>query len=422
MLKHFSKKSYIDSSQVNCHPKQIIIEGFLTIPNYDYVLIPLIKENEDIKTHDSHFFCFKCKKWMKISNTFGNIKAHLKNVHHEFNEIGNKGLTELQKAVIARKMILLNGLPFSIAESPEMKALSPLVGSRKSISIQCSFIAEEVRRLIKRKFTNSQEGHWIVVDEWTDKGNQRYLGIHAFILDNSFELEHIFLAHQTLSAIHCDAPYIACIIKEISSNMLINSPILGLVTDTTNLMPAVADILKVKWGRCYCHVMNLLVQDFLEACNNKLEYLFQIQRTLGSSVVFHNYLVSQKSTITSLPSITSTRWYSIFKLMMNFVILQPHIQAYLTNNHNYSIGIPPTEYFKTITYLMEVFGTAKNVMKTMESDDFGSLSYVIDSFRLLYLSVQRLPDDFLIEKNKFGEAFSIRWIDIFKGEEKKHFK
>ena len=204
--------------------------------------------------------------------------------------------------------------------------------------------------------------------------------------------------------------------------MLINSPILGLVTDTTNLMPAVADILKVKWGRCYCHVMNLLVQDFLEACNNKLEYLFQIQRTLGSSVVFHNYLVSQKSTITSLPSITSTRWYSIFKLMMNFVILQPHIQAYLTNNHNYSIGFPPNEYFKTITYLMEVFGTAKNVMKTMESDDFGSLSYVIDSFRLLYLSVQRLPDDFLIEKNKFGEAFSIRWIDIFKGEEKKHFK
>ena len=62
MLKHPSKKSYIDYSQVNCHPKQIIIEGFLTIPNYDYVLIPLIKENEDIKTHDSHFFCFKCKK------------------------------------------------------------------------------------------------------------------------------------------------------------------------------------------------------------------------------------------------------------------------------------------------------------------------------------------------------------------------
>ena len=410
---HFSKQSNIQPDAVGNHPKDVIIESLATIPNYEYIVMPLTKNisNETI-LEEKYFFCFKCRKWLKASGTFGNIKSHLRGVHHEMiSQSSIKELSPIQKALHAKRFILLNGLPFSLIESPDIQALAPEAGSRKKISIQCTSVAEDVRREIKNRYINGTNGHWLIIDEWTDKTMQKFLGVHASILTNTCDYECVCLAHQPLSEIHCDTPYISGVINEICNVLLPASKTLGIVSDTTNLMPAIASCLKVEWAPCYCHVMNLLLQDFVDACTPKLQCMLQIQRSLGSSQVFHNYLVQQNAKITSLPSYTITRWYSLFKLMKNFLALKNEIQSYLQSNRSNAIGVPKDEYFQIIGELIKVFGTARNVMGNMESDNFGSLSCVIDSFRLLNLSVYRLPEYFNPEKQRFNESFVQRWTN-----------
>ena len=409
MKNHFTKSSNIDISKIGKHPEGYAVEEIATVPNYDYIVMAKIFNNENqLVLDEEHFFCFKCRKWLKTSRTFGNIKAHLKNVHNDV-FVSRTCLSEQQKAIHARRFILLNGLSFSLIESPDLKAIAPLAGSRKSISCQCTSIAEDIRRKISQ-ISNRSCCCWLVVDEWADSGKQSYLGVHASLLDGNFEFISVCLAHQPLSAIHCDAPYIAGIIAELCSNLLPGTRIIGIVTDTTNLMPAIANCLTVDWSPCFCHVMNLLMQDFVNACDKKLQLLFMIQRSLGSSQVFHNYLVNQKSKLTSLPGYTPTRWYSLFKLMRNFLIMKNNIQAYLHANHNDAIGVPDDSYFEVIKSLLDVFGTARYVMGKMESDVFGSLSCVIDSFRLLNASVNALPPIFEEERNIFHDSFVERWF------------
>ena len=53
-------------------------------------------------------------------------------------------------------------------------------------------------------------------------------------------------------------------------------------------------------------------------------------------------------------------------------------------------------------------------MMHLESNDFGTLSMVIDSFRLIQHSVQCLPDEqFAYEKEEFEIEFTRRWVDHF---------
>ena len=311
-------------------------------------------------------------------------------------------------------MVLLSGLPFSFIENRQLQLLCPLAGTRQNLSVLCSRVAEDVRRNIKCHLQPGGNIIWVTIDEWTDKNSQLYLGVNAFIKTRANNIEQVCLAHQPLSAISNDALYIAGILQEMFDNYFPRSKIEGLVTDTTNLMPAIAHQLNIKWRPCYCHIINLLMQSFVQSLYNKLDLLFVIQRTLGSSTIFHNYIVQQNATVTSLPSYTETRWYSLYKLIKNVLTLQPHIQAFLTNHRYDSIGVPNNEFFNNLSKLLIVFGTAKNMMMHLESDNFGTLSKVIDAFRLIQHSVQCLPDDqFAYEKEKFDLQFTERWIDHF---------
>ena len=355
-------------------------------------MIPIVSNEDPNIINEDIYFCTICKKWLKVSHTLGNIKSHLKNVHQVLTENQCMTISEAEKAVLIRKFILLNGLPFSIVENKHLKALSRNIGTRKSLSRECSMIAERVRRFIKAKYQMGNHKIYIIIDEWTDPNSQNYLGVHATILTRENNWDTVCIAHQPLSEIHRNSEYISDILAELLVYFFNNSEIAGLVTDTTPLMPSIAAKMGINWYPCYCHIMNLLLQDFIYICGDRLQPLLDMQRTLGSSTVFHNYIVHQNACVTSLPNVTPTRWYSLYKLMNNTLKLKMHIINFLSTHRYKSIDSPPEDFFDDLQQLFSVFATAKYVMQKLESDKFGTLSVVIDAFRLLKMSVDRLPD------------------------------
>ena len=418
MLAHFAQQSQVNTDTIPAHPNGLHIFGFRSLPDYDYILVAIIDPVNTLIIDDHYFYCSKCQKWLRISNTIGNIRKHLRNVHQVIDNVHHPELSQIEKGVLARKMVLLNGLPFSFIENPQLQQICPLAGTRQNLAALCSRVAEDVRRNIKAHFQPGGNIIWVTIDEWTDKNSQLYLGVNAFIKTRVNNVEKVCVAHQPLSAISNDAPYISGILQEILDNYFPRSKIEGLVTDTTNLMPAIAHVMGLKWRPCYCHIINLLMHSFVQSISDLLEPLFIIQRTLGSSTVFHNYLIQQNTTVTSLPSYTQTRWYSLYKLLKNVLILQPHIQAFLASHRYDSIGVPENEFFNQLSKLITVFGTAKNVMMHLESDSFGTLSMVIDAFRLIKHSVDSLPNEqFGYVKEDFNMEYTQRWFDHFMNDE-----
>lgn len=415
MKSHFANLSTVAVAEVVPHPDNIQMFGFRCFEGQDTINVPIIDPNDDTVIELSKFYCTSCRKWLKLSGTIGNIRSHIKSRHPNLLTVPDQlAINQVEKNRLAKQYILLNGLPFSTAEDEIFAQLCPGIGSRKTMSALCTEVALKVKKGIAMKLVNASL-MWITFDGWSDAASQEYLGVQAHVLYQD-KFCHFCLAHQPLSAVRVDAPYIAGVMSEILTDYNIpRNKISGYVSDTTNLMPAIANVMHGTWVPCFCHVMNLMVETFIQSCEGKLDYLFTLQRFLGSSTVFHNYLLQDPNCVArALPSYSKTRWYSLFKLLKNIIALQGKIEAFIpiynASHPGSIIPVPPGDFFPQMCNLIEVISTARNAMLAMESDTFGSISQVIDCFRMLNFSVHSL------DQNIWGDAtlaFDGRYDELF---------
>lgn len=206
-----------------------------------------------------------------------------------------------------------------------------------------------------------------------------------------------------------DAEYIAIVLGEIFDDYSIMNKIKGFVTDSAPVMIAAAQKFGegIKWIPCFCHIMNNLMGKFISASEAKLSYLFKLQRSLGISCLFHNYVTQEPNIrVSSLPCYTYTRWYSMFKLLRNTLILKDKIVEFIplyNEKHPQNIiELPDDDFFEQLAMLINVIATARNAMMTLESDEFGTISKVINCFAKLKSTIDSLNDDIWgEEKNVF---------------------
>ncbi|OHS99427.1 hypothetical protein TRFO_24553 [Tritrichomonas foetus] len=79
MIKYFPKISEEAVERIHAHPdKNVSIYCFKQIKLYDFLLLPIIDEEDNQKANDNYVYCIKCSKWLKTSSTLGNVKAHMK--------------------------------------------------------------------------------------------------------------------------------------------------------------------------------------------------------------------------------------------------------------------------------------------------------------------------------------------------------
>lgn len=150
MIKHFQALSQLTLTEAIPRPENIQIFGFRTFEKIDCIVVPIVNPNDDRVINTMYFYYSDSKKWLKMSATIGNIKAHIKIKHQNFIEVEPKEiLNPADRNRIVKQFIITNGHPFSIVDKPLFAQLFPGIGTRKSIALLCSNVAKKIRIAIK---------------------------------------------------------------------------------------------------------------------------------------------------------------------------------------------------------------------------------------------------------------------------------
>lgn len=386
MLQKFRNKSTLSPDEVTPHPEQIDIYAFYAYEKYSIILMASTMNQEKETISTNFFYCTICKKWLKFSGTSGNINSHIKSLH--LNLIQPEEMKPLSRAEAlqhARKFILMKCLPFSVVNDQHFAALIPGLGTRKNMADLCTKTAGIIRHEMKARLQKS-EHIWISFDAWSDPQLQTYLGINALCMYN-MAYSNFMIAHKPLISQEKDAGFLSAVIHEVLEEYQIDKKVEGCVTDNANVMKAVASALEIQRRPCYCHLMNLIIRDFIDASQSKIGFLTVMQKTLSCSSKWQSFIMTSKANVLSLPSYTQTRWYSIFSLIKNSILLQPYIETFYSK---YNLGDIPNNFFDYLSEIVKVIGTARNAMMILESDSFGTISKVIACFRMLKDSLNEL--------------------------------
>ena len=322
---HWSKPSFVSPSDVAPHPKSILMVSFRQFDDCPVFVVPVtLNGNVDAE----YFYCRICKKWLCIRSSSGNLYKHLRRKHPDMipDDGEEKSFSTEEIIAAAKRFILLNGLPFSLVDDPNFKILCPYL-ERHQLSHYATTLSSLIQENL-RGYLQAAIMIYLSVDEWTSISNQPFLGINAYCLFND-SYEVFTLDHKMLINEHNPAEIIAYEIYQTIQDYGIEEQYQGFVSDTTPLMPATNECLRQAiestWHPCFCHIINLFLNHAVSAAESLIKPMFQVQKYVARSHAFHNYLESTDSSCKSLPSYTPTRWYSLYRMMKNFIGLELYI-------------------------------------------------------------------------------------------------
>ena len=411
--KHFSQEILMDLPvEATPHPKRISICGWSRSIMYSFIFVPVTDlEANPPKINSAYFFCSRCSIWYSMNGTIGNMHNHIKHKHYELvpNEVV---LSREERNRNFRYFILTRGLPFSILDDPIIATLFPGIGTRKDLASSCSSIADVIRGVLRSRIVHAQKIS-LSIDEWKDANSARFLGVQAYCeFPTTYEIYTLGLIHITSKSAT------ARVLADITQNCVRDQyqveedQLVGIVTDTANVMKATSDCLGLEWYPCYCHVANIILQTFIQACEKPFNEVQEMQRQLGRNSAFRDFCRSKGSRIISIPSFTETRWYSAYSMFKAISILHPLINQFLEEERK---PIPQEIFWDNVEIMLSVLSGFREVILNLERNDFGSRSIVIQSFRYLKDVVHQLDicPDWKPAVDAFDQAMQLKWEFYF---------
>ena len=362
------------------------------------------------KTDSECAFCDACFKWIKLSTTTGNIIKHIKTHKHVDATQGKRKNLVIQADVEKHLVdfVVTQGLSYRLIENEHLTHICDSLPSRKQISEDVESYATDIKAEIKQSISKCTKVS-IMIDEWTSRRNDKYLGVTMQCLINE-KIELFTLAHTYLDAESCTATFIAGKLDSILQEYGIRDKVEFLVTDAANVMQATAKILKFNWFPCVCHQINLMTSKLVEALSTCLKPVYDLQNVINSSQSFTAYARKKNSLRTSLPTFTPTRWYSITDLLeatvkMEQLILDYNQDRKENSEDSQSKNLSQSKKFRddiifldhhhsdaveTAKALLPFFIQLKDCIKNLESDEYGTIGLFIPSLYLLRMEMNKL--------------------------------
>ena len=410
------RKQYFDRSvqslpvPVPDHPKKVIPVSWKTHCNYPFIAIPIVSTRDPEEVSKTHFFCTTCCRWYSFSGTMGNLNHHIKNKHSELIAEEKHSLSEEARNKLFINFMLGQGIPFRMIDHPTIQQLFPRIGNRKDLSSTCSALAQRINSKIRESISNAY--HLAVsTDEWTDQANLRYLGvqIHA-ITYASYDIRTIGL--MQITELHASSKVIADMLKAKFEEYKIVGQVQGLVTDTAKVMKKVAEDMRIQWSPCYCHIVNLILGSFINSITMQFKCVQDLQNKLGRSTIFKQFCIRENAPISTIPGYTPTRWYSAYEMLNSICRLKQFIISYLQENKQ---EIPVESFWVNVEQMKFAFKAFKEVTKNLESNQFGTRSLVIPSFRYLEYKVKQLKKypEWTTPLEAFDLAMNEYWLKNF---------
>jgi hypothetical protein len=351
-----------------------------------YPFIYMGFDADDNADPERRFLCDKCvvPKWRRTSGTSVNIKKHVARAHRGLlvgDPVEEKSDTAVGQTRLLGLLVERN-LPFSFVSSPRVRGLFAGCPDRKGMSDFALQMANRVKELIKPEILACS--HIVVaMDEWSDAKGRPFLGmkVHGAYLDaggvkyRAWSIDHVPLEDKTAEGIQDVA-------DQVLRSYSLEDRVTFVVTDTANVMPAAVRRMGKCWWPCWAHIVNLMLQSIVEALREDfLNRVFGVVGNLGRSWKFYKLVGRyEKITVRSIPTFSSTRWYSLARFVDHVLILQNALHEHLV-----SLGEQPLEdaIFEKLKVFSEVLGTFANAKASLEADTFGTVSRVYDWLSLI---------------------------------------
>ena len=186
---HWKTSCSVSKEDVKPHPRGLQIISFRQFENVPLFIVPVLF-NGDVNT--DYFFCRLCNKWLNISSTTGNFFKHIKSMHpdmlnHDEGDSADEPSDE-QKIAAAKRLFLLNALPFSLCDNKDFKLLCPFL-ERHQLSQYASELSTNIRAYIKEQMMKA-EAITLVIDEWLIQKDV-WIEIVKYLI-NHFKSEHAY--------------------------------------------------------------------------------------------------------------------------------------------------------------------------------------------------------------------------------------
>jgi hypothetical protein len=340
------------------------------------------------------FFCDKCQGWKSLAHSSGNLHKHLRKVHPDEwtakvtrtgkeKSIDWAGLSDEQRKAHITEYIVECCESFRKVEAPSFRKMTGVVMNRKEVKGRIMVLRDQLWRKIV-KMLQKVSDLVISFDEWSDAKHNNYLGVRGYMV---FEkryvnvcLEHIHLTNNDTAA----ADLVSLLEKILGTKYQVEQKVHYGITDNASVMIAATDALKLIRMPCFCHVLNLMVHDFIEKIN--IDELLSFLNSFARSSRFTGYLEKKKAMYKSIPTFSPTRWFSLANAVRNCIADKAEIIQFISKERRkrkpFSMQISDATW-EAVEKLHKILQQFRYVCQRLEGDEFGSLSNVWLSFALL---------------------------------------
>lgn len=375
-----------------------------------------------IENSTDFFYCSNCNCWYSLSNTFGNIKKHLKRKHlvkkSEIDEITDDEIEKMQsnlsnidlpenidKIISSRikSMILKTGKPFSMVCDNDLRSCLKFLGTRQELSEKCDAISSIIKGQMKYILKVSSF-ITIAIDEWQDLNKRKYLGVSCKCFYNGNE-KVLFLSQAKINSISSNSQTLKNMLFNILDQYAIRNCILSAVSDNCNVMEALFTQTHMFRLPCACHLINILLRKFLKPSEKIIKEISACIHSLKSSSTYA-YLRDEFGD-PHIASYSEIRWVSLHDAFKSLHKSHDSINTFyeLDEDGNCTHKLED-KHWRFIESLLPMLKIYKSAIKLLESDEFSTISLVIYSLHRIKKAVEKLPSHLFKDNiSKFKAAF-----------------
>jgi hypothetical protein len=240
----------------------------------------------------------------------------------------------------------------------------------------------------------------LAVDGWSDSRGRRYQSITARLVDpNTLSTWSRLLAMKEIKSVHESSGELRVLLERLQDQYDIQGRVLNVCTDRASInesafrqqSPDLSSIFggSLLWLPCGCHLLNNVLSFFFDRISHRLKPIFCLQQRFGKCGPFLSYLQQQHSDVTSIPSLSTVRWFSSNTLFESLLALWDHMLRFseLENHLIPQLDEAVRGDIERLRGLTTLFVTAQ---KELEGDGYGSASRFIPHF----LGIQNKLDEF----------------------------
>jgi hypothetical protein len=322
------------------------------------------------------FYCLECKKWLSCKTTPNKITAHLRRKKHGGQQPGERPLSPADRAQIFKAGILLHGLPLSMVEYPEFRLAVPGLPCRQTFTAQAVAIAAATKQALKDRLAQCKYLS-IQFDIWTNRANQRFIGVmcHSCYEEKPYLCN---LGTIPVTRVSCTGEYIAAELGKLLDEYDIDP--MACVTDTDATEQKAFRLLNeariargepaMDWLPCFCHLINLVLKEFMVAGSKLYAPLKVIENQLGHSAGFTEFCAEAGASRTRVAQSIDIRWASYHNAVASIIELQHEILVFRHNTPDDRKAIKRGEK------LLPILARFKAVLEAFEGDNPGTIAQV----------------------------------------------